>query len=687
MWLALVLVEHCGAAKPGDYLIDVWSGENGLPNSSVTAIAQTPDGYLWVGTYNGLARFDGVRFVNFDPFGTPELTHARVRRLFVDAAGTLWVNTFDGSLTSYRDGKFTLEWKGDGSADAWVTAVSLRANRLLFLLHTGEMITRGSGAEGAPQWKRLQPPGFSSGEVAVEDQAGMVWGRGRDQKLWRFDGKRFETLPADSGLRGQVINCMTADADGSVWMGTDQEMARWDGRRFVSQTPTNGEPVLNVANISIARDGDMWVFAENRMRKARGRQWIAEPEECRGIFTGRLERLGVLEDHAGGNWIYHYGKGLFHVRADGRTRAVAAEENFPGERVDCFFEDREGNLWAGVDRGGLVRLRERRFTVLLPGNEVVAKAAVTVAEDVRGDIWAGTFGGGLYCWSQGGWKNYSSPSGTQRGFVFSVFPAEDGRLWVSAGEEDLYLFAEGKFQPINPPVHGIKSLLLGRDGRLWIGTKSGLVYWKDGVWHQIQSEDGVDRVDIRALAEDAQGRIWAGGGNGTLYCLTTNAATRFRTEGRFASQPIWSLLPDKEDGSLWVGTFRGGLLNFRDGRFVRYASEQGLPDNVICQILDDGEGQLWIGSQKGIIRAAKSELNAFAEGITKSINCTSYGRFDGLPSLECSGNYQPACWRARDGRLLFATLKGVVSVHPEEIAPNRLPPPVFIEEALVDGGP
>ena len=150
----------------------MWSGENGLPSSSVTAIAQTPDGYLWVGTYNGLARFDGVRFVNCDPLTTPELVHARVRRLYVDTGGTLWVNTFDGSLTSYHDNKFRLEWKGDGSSDAWVTAVSLQTNGLMFLLHTGELITRGATTNGAPEWKKLQPPGFSSGELQLNHSLG-----------------------------------------------------------------------------------------------------------------------------------------------------------------------------------------------------------------------------------------------------------------------------------------------------------------------------------------------------------------------------------------------------------------------------------------------------------------------------------------------------------------------------------
>lgn len=688
-WMAGMLLFVLGAdagAATGDYLMDVWSAENGLPNSSVTAIAQTPDGYLWVGTYNGLARFDGVRFVNFDPFTTPELAHPRVRRLFVDDGGTMWANTFDGSLSSYRNGKFKLEWKGDGSPDAWVTPVSLRTNRVIFLLYSGEMIMREVATNGVAGWRMVQSPGFGSGETAVEDGDGVVWCRGRDQKLWRFDGMNFLAVPADAGLQGQVINCLVTDAKGRVWVGTDRELARWEGGRFVSQTPTNGEAVLNVANISVGSNGEVWVFAENRVRKARGREWVLEPDELRDVFTGRLERMGVQEDRAGGSWIYHYGKGLFHVRADGRTRAVAKEENFPGERVDCFYEDHEGNLWSGVDRGGLVRLREKRFTVLQPGNDAAGKAAVTVAEDAAGAVWVGTFGGGLYRWSDGGWQNFSLTRGAQRGFVFSVFPGAGGNLWVSAGDEDLYSHTQGQFHAFSPAVHGVKSLLVARDGKLWIGTKNGLACWTDGRLRQFQPEDGIERVDIRAVVEDARGVVWAGAGNGTLYRIETNKVTFFRAEGLMAGEPVWSLAVDA-DGSVWVGTFRGGLLHFRDGRFVRYSSRDGLPDDVICQILDAGDGQLWVGSQKGIFRVAKSELKAFSEQRIKSINCTAYGRFDGLPSLECSGNYQPACWRARDGRLLFATLKGVVSVQPQELTPNRLPPPVMIEEALVDGGP
>ena len=159
--LAFVLASRAAENGNGDYLIDVWTRERGLPNSSVTAIAQTRDGYLWIGTYNGLARFDGERCVNFFPENTPELKNARVRRLFAAPDGTLWINTYDGSLTAFRDGLFTLEWLGSGSADALVTLVSMRSNHPTFLLHTGELI-RWVGGVGTNNWEMLRPPGASA---------------------------------------------------------------------------------------------------------------------------------------------------------------------------------------------------------------------------------------------------------------------------------------------------------------------------------------------------------------------------------------------------------------------------------------------------------------------------------------------------------------------------------------------
>jgi ligand-binding sensor domain-containing protein len=712
MLILFLLAALCARAGTGDYLIDVWTGENGLPNSSVTAIAQTPDGYLWVGTYNGLARFDGVRFVKFDPDTNPELKRARVRKLYVDAQGTLWISTYDGSLTSYKDGVFSFEWQGDGSFDATISAVSLRSNNIVFLLHTGQLIrkrplnsTDGS-MSATNSWQVLRPPGLSSGTLCVEDASGVLWGRGRDQRIWKSSGDQFELLSANSGLQGTAVHTLSLDWQGRVWVGTDRELAVWNGSAFQSMVPTNGEPSLNISWVCFSTNREAWIIANERVRRAQGRQWVFEAEPCRGLFSGYQDRLGMQEDRNGAAWLYHYGRGLFHIRRDGQTRQLDLEENFPGERVDCFYEDREGNLWCGVDRGGLVRLRQKRFVTLSPGNSRqrtdlpaelqdetsvwrdyergAAKAAVSVAEDNEGAIWIGTYGGGLHRLFDGEWQRYSIPAGSRRSFVFGVCPGNDDRLWLSAGDEDLFVRTKTQLQSFTPVVHGVKAMLSASDGRIWIGNKSGLWLWNKSQMRMFRAEDGIRRTDIRALAEDTNRAIWAGAGDGLLYRIVSNHVERFQPTDALAGQPIWSLYAD-EDQTIWVGTFRGGLLRFKDGQFIRYTSKDGLPDDVVCQVLEDGDHRLWIGSQQGIFSVARTNLDAFAAHKTRAVSCTAYGRYDGLPSLECSGGYQPAAWKTRDGRLLFSTLGGVVSVQPEDLAPNRLPPPVVLEEVLLNG--
>ena len=668
----------------GEYVIDVWDAENGLPNSSVTAIAQTPDGYLWVGTYNGLARFDGASFRHYDPDNTPALQHARVRKLYVDSQGTLWINTYDGSLTACLNGEFTREWKGEGGTDDQWTLISSRSNGVVFMHYTGELIRRRGAPGSTNQWQVLKPPGSGSGARCCEDGQGILWYRAKDQRLWRLSGDTFEMVPTADSLQGRAINCLAADPGGRIWLGTDKEIALWDGQRFQTMTPTNGEALLEVSFLYPGRAGVLWSVANGRVRKSVGRQWVFEVEPWRGVLEKLLLRLDALEDRQAGVWIYHYGKGLFHVRADGLARRVGAEAGFPGERVDALFEDREGNIWAGVDRGGLVRLRQKRFQVLALSEGGAPRATVSVCQDLEGATWIGSLGAGLNCWQDGTLTNFALPGGSAMGFVFAVCPDAAGRLWLSAGEEDLFVREHGEIKPAPEPVHGVKAIFGDREGRVWLGTKNGLVCRAEGRLRHYGPEAGIRRTDIRALAQDSGGALWVGAGDGTLYRFTNGLFQAFQAADNLSRQPIWSLLADP-DGTVWAGTFRGGLLAFKDGRFVRYTTREGLPNDVICQILDDGRGNLWLGSHQGIFRVAKTNLHALAQGRIKTVPCVVYGRHDGLPALECSSSYQPACWHARDGRLWMATAKGVVSFQPAETQLNPLPPPVVLEAVVVDG--
>jgi len=683
VWLCVLAAApaRAGAAGP-EYLMDVWTTDNGLPSSSVTAITQTPDGYLWVGTYNGLVRFDGARFVTFDPANVPALAHARVRKLAVDDQGTLYINTYDGSLTSYRHGGFAREWTGRDEKDPDVTLVSARTNEVTFLLHRGWLRRRAEDAAPGAGWEDVSFINRVVGALCLADGTGRIWYRGADKSLWRLAGDQFEPLPPDAGPAGGPVDCLTTDAAGRLWAGTDREIARWTGTRFETVTPTNGEPVREVSELSVNEDGSYWAVVNGAVRLARDRRWVAEAVALRNVFTGTLTQMGAQPDHQGGVWLYEYQRGLSHVDARGQVRRFDAEPGFPGDRMNCFFEDHEGNWWAGLDTGGLVRIRERRFQTAAAGPDSSAKPAKSVCEDPAGTLWIGTLGDGLESLAPDGTANRPpviGDPGTE--FVFSVYPATAGRLWVSAGVEDLYEYSAAGLTPVTPVVHGVKTILTDPAGRAWVGTKSGLFMAEALSPLEFNRNEEVGRVDVRALAEDRRGNLWAGTEEGGLYRIANDVVTAFRPADTPAPQAIWSLLPDA-DGSIWAGTFRGGLLRFRDGQFTRFGKSDGLPDNVISQILDDGQGNLWLGSYQGVFRVAKAALSTTRSNL---IPCIVYGRSDGLPSLECSGGYQPAAWRGQDGRLWFTTLKGAVSVQPAEVRPNLLPPPVVIEDVLLDG--
>jgi signal transduction histidine kinase/ligand-binding sensor domain-containing protein len=685
-FLLLALVCFAGNSSlraentPGDYLTDVWTSENGLPDNSVTAIAQTPDGYLWIGTYNGLSRFDGVRFVTFDPANTPALQHARVRSLYVDGRGTLWINTYDGSLTTYRQGKFTLERLNTQLSEGELTPVSSSSNQIVFLMSRGELLRKSLTMEAGKGWEELTPPHRGLGAICCDDGQGTIWYRDGDRHLWRVTDWKFAPSPYTDAFVGTNVNCLATGSDGKVWVGTDDGMAFWNGKDFQAATPGKAGSTQNVTALSPSQNGQLWAVSDGSISEIAGDRWALAPDVSRQIFRGQSNPVGMQKDRRNGMWFFSYGYGLVHADATGDLSELTAANGFPGGRVFCCFEDREGNLWAGLDAGGLVRVREAQFHTLDAGNE---KAAKTVCEDGQGAVWIGLLGGGLDRWQDGQFTNTTVSESDAMNSVYCICPDPTGRFWASAGNEDLYVGTAAHLDRVTPILHGVKAILTARSGRVWVGTTSGL-YFTDGGAGDIRSLKGMGRHSVRALAEDSAGTLWAGSGNGNLYHIINDTVTAFTPNDNHESGAVWSVLADS-DGTVWVGTFRGGLLRFRNGKFTRYGKAQGLPDNVICQILDDGKGNLWLGSHQGVFRVAKSALEDVAAGKAKFVTCVAYGRSGGLPSLECSGSYQPSAWRDHDGRLWFTTSRGAAWIQPEDILPNLTPPPVVIEEVLVDG--
>ena len=684
LWVLLPGAGRVWAAS-GDYLIDLWDTEQNLPSSTVTAIAQTPDGFLWVGTYDGLARFDGVRFVTFDPANTPELSHTRIQGLFLDARGTLWINTFRGGLTSYRNGAFHLEWPDTAAYDLHTRLVASTTNSVTFVMQFGEVMQRDISKPGA-EWKIVTPPPGSRPIFQCADHENRLWFLTRDGHILRFAAGKFEVLPQDGGLAGKHIYTLAVDGRNNVWAGAEGVIARWDGQAFADMTPTNSPTTVSPTLIFPFGDGDMWVCDGDRFREMKHGAWVNEAVEWRGLMgwaSGRA--MGAHQDRDGGIWFNHYGNGLFHVTPAGKFQRLTSRDGLPGDRVGAWFQSSDGGVWMGVDRGGLARLRDRYFHVLGVAEGLTVRTALSVCEDTKGAIWIGTSGGGLCRWQDERMTPFPVGGSASANFVFSVWPKADGGLWLSAAEgEEWYQLQDNRLQRVPWEMHGIKSILADHDGNVWLGTKSGIVEWSGNQRRLLGTNDAATTPSVRALALAPDGTVWGGADDGTLYHCTAARTESLRPEDALAEQPLYSLLADR-DGTVWAGTFRGGLLRYTNGQFFRFTAKQGLPVDVISQILEDDRGRLWLGTHQGIYCVSKAVLNACANGEVATVDYVAYGRHDGLPALECSDGYQPACWRGANGRLWFTTVRGVVWVNPDELTANAAQPPVKIEEFRVDG--
>lgn len=678
--VAIVFSGFLCRAVPGqqDYLVDVWNVDHGLPQGSVMHVAQTPEGYLWIATFwQGIARFDGVRFVNYTAVTTPELPDPEGWRLLVDSRGTLWINSLQGSLTSWRAGQFTLEFKRQARIKSLVLE---SGDQIVFATHDGALL-RGpaiAGADGA--WETFRPPGADGNSQFAADAEGVIWYVRGDMRLGRWVDGEFELMETTPGLSGRAVRALITDINQRLWVGTDREIAVWNGKAFESMTPTNGEPNLAVLRMAFSGKGDLWVEADGTLRRCRDRRWLAECNEWTGQFGPSGDPVLMHGDSEGGVWFTHVGDGLIHVKPDGTLRRLNTRSGMPNNLTRCWLEDREGNIWTGSERGGLVRVRPRFFHSIGKAHGLTDPIITSVAEDAEGAIWCGSQSGMIYRRKDERWESFELPLQGTRSRCATIFPAADGRLWIGTSGNGVLLRSEGRFAHIltTRQIDAVaRATLADRNGRLWVGNERGLYCW-DG---ETVLRLGTDAV---ALAEAPDGAIWAGNSAGELCRIEGDVIARFSPADDHPLSRIWALLVER-DGTVWAATDGAGLLRFRDGAFARFTTRDGLPGDTIFQLLDDEQGRLWLGVRSGLACAAKAAFEDSARGVLQRIPFQVYGRYDGLHTLELCSSYQPACWRGRDGRLWFATANGVVWVQPAELRLNPLPPPVIIEEVRVDG--
>jgi signal transduction histidine kinase/ligand-binding sensor domain-containing protein len=619
-----------------------WQREQGLPQTSVRALAQTHDGYIWVGTDEGIARFDGLRFVSF---GWREgLRSGPVRHLYEDTHGALWIGSTAGGLTRWQDGQFTTFTVREGLPADSITALA-------------------------------------------EDGAGSLWG-GTEAGLVKWENGRFAVPDGASKFTGHTITALFKDRPGTLWLGVlGAGIFHVADGKFVPVTEPSLETLLRETHsLLVDHTGRLWVGAGDDFVLCRENgQWLRYriPRHLAQPYVGAL-----TETPDGTIWAGSVSEGLFQFR-EGNVVPINATSGILDNFIEALLVDREGSLWVGTG-AGLNQLRPKKVIVFGPSEGLGYGAVLGLTEIAPGLIWAGKPGDGLYRWDG---KSFSrlAPSGLSRNDpqVNALLTSRDGSCWVGCGHGLLH-FKQPKSAPDEAELAGLAglnvlSLTQDRQGAILAGTREGQL-WRlsDGRW--LAQTNLWQTHAIAALVYDKDGALWVGTEGRGLYRFGAGAPAHFTKGKGLLSDLIRTLYLDPQ-GTIWIGTAGGGLARWRDGSIATITTREGLPDDTISQILPDESGRLWLGNNRGIACLTPDEFEQVASARLPAFYPRVYGRAEGMLSEECSGGGFPAGLKTQSGLLWFSTLKGIVVVDPRPRTTALPPPTVVVEEVQIDGVP
>ena len=617
------------------YVHTVWRTDDGLPENSVNKILETRDGYLWVGTQAGLARFDGVHFTVFDHTNTPALHDDYIDDLVEDSQGTLWIATSNGGVTTFHDGIFS-----------HVDAIGARA-----------------------------------GLALAVDVDGSVWIGGYGGLTHVKNGKVIKTYTIADGLSGNLVRRLVVDKERSLWIATAGGLNRLIHGKIEAYSIKDGLPSNDVVNLYVGTDNTLWVQTQSSeiVRRIQDR---FEPWQMQGMSGTTVD---MLADRNGNFWFASATEGLLRVNGQ-QVSQFTTKDGLSSDLVTSLYEDHEGNLWVGTNEGGLDRFHDGSFTTYAKEEGLAADQTYSVIEDHAGDIWVTTVAG-LNRLHGNHVRVFTTADGLPANSTWSLWEDHKQDLWVGTSNGGLARMTHGRFMQALPSRDGMPDYMVGgiledSADQFWFSTRGGgLVRYADGRTSVYSMANGLLTNFIYTMAKGIKGTLWVGTSDG-LNSIQDGHITSYATNG--LSDAVALTLYVDTKNVLWIGTFGRGLFRLENGRFTRYTTHQGLPDDTINNILEDSATNLWIGSNKGIFRLSRHDLDAVAAGTSQTVHPLIFGKADGMKSSETNGGSQPAGWRARDGRLWFPTIRGVVVVDPARLFLSDSQPAARVEQMLAD---
>ena len=616
------------------YTYRAWTVEEGLPQVSVNAIAQTPDGYLWLGTNGGLVRFDGVRFKVYNTANTPAIKSNRINALEVDKKGRLWIGA-EGYVM----------WRIDGLFQALKTPGAQEIT-LFFEDHDGSMwvavedILRHFDTElGYRDVHTFEDPNTILS--IYRDGMGHLWVGTHFHLYQLVEGELVPDRPLGGVMVEEKVHAITSTSLQVYWVGTPQKLLHIEKGHVgaVLEEDTYNTPIQDI--LLVDRKGNLW---------AQTNQGLYLIEKTGDAFADPrliepIPDIGsIFEDREGNLWVGSYTGGLFRFTTQ-RIGTLSAHEE-EGPNMQAIMEARDGSMWLGEGCAGVSRRQEGRVATYRKADGLTSECVWSLAEDSDGNVWVGTWGGGLYQWTEGRIKKVETAFVNPDAVILVIYEDRRGALWLGMLKHLVRVDPDGShrvFTTADGLPHGdIRHIYEARNGDLWFGTRGGMARLSGDTWTAYTTEDGLSHDYVRAFYED-------------------------------------------DEGTIWVGTYGGGLNRFKDGRFTRFTMADGLGDDTISRIFEDEHGRLWVSGNLGISSIPKAQLHAFAAGEIARLNPAVYNEADGMPHRETNGGFQPAGWQRRNGEMWFPTQAGVAIVDVDQLTINEIPPPVHIEEVRVDG--
>ena len=621
-----------------EWVVRSWQTENGLPQNTVNAILQTRDGFLWVATSGGLARFDGARF---RIFGLQDgLRSVQTFRLAEARDGTLWVGTAGGGLSRWENGRFSTFGAAEGLSVGIVQAL-------------------------------------------VADRDGSLW-IGGERGLVKWNHGTFTSIGPADDLPTKNIRALAQDTNGTLWVSVLFDgLFRGTNGRFVSA----GAAILpkGIYSLMADRDGSLWAGSQGAMWHGRDGTWSRFGPT--NAFSNETPE-GIAQSRDGALWLTAQRSGLFRT-SDGRFQRIAADRELASEKAIVVTVDREGSIWVGTAAGGLYRLSRRVVQYWPMTSGRVNTSVNSVAEDPNGLLWVMTQDAGIYHFRDGQFSRFREPTNSPiNPGTYASATTSDGSVWA-AGEEFLVRARNGISTQayVNLPVKGEAIRALCADGdTLWLGTYySGLIKWEtNGL--RIMATNGSFGSTINSLACEAKDTLWVGSASG-LYKWERGTVREWTTRGALLSSNIRALHRDP-DGTLWIGTLGGGLGRLRNGTMFNITTRHGLIDDVISQIIPDDFGHLWLGCNRGIMRLDRQEIDALIDGKTPELQPLVFGKNEGMLKEQCAGGHSPTALKTRDGRLLFPTMGGIAEIDPRRLEESRAHGGrASIDTVVLDGQP